>query len=435
MPLSETTPYSPCDKAVFLRLYRLGAIPTAVFQTEILREHEVPVLVIEYGNVTEARTRVPGAVPRVRLASPWARWLPRRLRPLPIAVVTLGRLLCWFMRQGRPRLLVAEGLQEQAIALVLYRVLRVSYVVHVHEVADWRDLSLVNRVFFLLEGSALRNARFLIFSEKTRSEIYRRRYRLTGPILHAFNCPRLRQARRGDTLARTLNAPADALFLLYIGGIGRNNALEEAIGALREADRVHLVLVGWGDPAYRGALEAFAAREGVGNRVHFLGEVADKWEILDRCHVGYCVYRPTELRLRHLATASNKLMESLAAGLAVIASDQPDFRDVVERYDVGLCVPIGREGVGRALRRLSERDTLERCSQNALRSHRTEFHYEHQFALALPRYLDWFPEAAVPEERTASAATGRPPSPQGEWPATASAPSDVHSTPHGGQPR
>lgn len=365
-------------KILFIRLHRLGHIPSAKYSAEILTENRLPVIVAEFGYTREKRFFVPGSIPRLRYSCPWIHYLPKKLRVVPIFLSVLVRLLVRVALTGRPRLIIAHGTQEQVMAWVLSKVFGIPFIVHVHEVYDSGELTPVNRLFLLFEKSALNAAKFLIFSEKERARIYQQRYGLTQRIFFAANCPRKREKTQNHSWRERLHIPQKAPVLLYVGGIGEANPLELGIEAVARKLDLYFVLIGWSNPERVEALRAMAKGLGVTDRVLFLGEVEDKWPYLDGSTLGFCIYHPNQLRLKHLATASNKLMESLAAGLPVLAHGSPDFREIVEGYRVGACLSKNDpDEMVRLVRRLLA--DLKPYSFRARRTHTQLFHYEAQY--------------------------------------------------------
>lgn len=368
-------------KVVALRLFRLGHLPPALYQSELLATRGIPILAVEFGNCAEAQTLVPGLVPRIRLQARWTRWLFRPLVPAAIFLSAVLWLVGRVVRGDRPSLVIAHGLQEQAAAWLLWLVTRTRYAVDVHEVYERGDLSGWNKAWFWTERPALRGARFLIFPERERMALYKDRYGLRQPLFLTFNCPPLRERFR----ASAKDAPAGNFQLLYLGGIGRSNALEIVVEALAQAPGVTLLLAGWGEADYLNELRALAVSRNVSERVKFLGPVENRWRYLDSCDATYCVYRPLWLRLRHAATASNKLMEAIAAGAPVICGRDAGFQEIVEGEGVGICLDeLTPDAVASSLRKLVESPELRASMrEKALALHRTSFHYEAQFAPAL----------------------------------------------------
>jgi len=169
--------------------------------------------------------------------------------------------------------------------------------------------------------------------------------------------------------------------MVYLGGIGPHHCLEEAIGALRQLPKVHLVLVGWGEQSYLQTLYHKTIQFGVNERVHFLGEVEDKWRVLDSSDWAFCVYRSDTLRLTHVATASNKFFEALSAGLPTVVPNRADFRAILGQYDVGVYAEeLTQNGIAAAMRELYENPRQTGLkSRNARKAHEQIFHYEKQF--------------------------------------------------------
>jgi glycosyltransferase involved in cell wall biosynthesis len=313
-----------------------------------------------------------------------------------IWVSTLFQLAGLFLRKGKPAWIVAHGLNEQAIAWTLTRIFRVPYLVHVHEVYRWRELKGWNRFLFLLEGAALRGAMHLVFPEKTRSEIYRRRYRLTNPISVVFNCPRLQGAWISADLHRDLQIPAGSFLLGYFGGIGQNNALEEAIRAVARVPGVYFILWGWGNAAFLEHLKQVAVGVGVDHRLRWPGELPEnKWTALRALDASYCVYEPSLLRLRYGATASNKLMESFAAGVPALSGTGRDFRYWVEAHPFGVHVrDLRPETIAESLRLLScDRARAKQMGKQAFQMHRETLHFEKQFEPVLQWLAARFPHS------------------------------------------
>jgi len=377
------------DKLLVLRLHRISHLPPALYATQMLNEQGFPVLVLEFGRIEEDIPTKDTPVPRVRIGSPWTQWVPRRLRPLAIFVTVVAKVFLRLLSEGKPQLVVAHGMQEQCLAYLLNFFFRIPVVVQVHEAYEPHELDRFNRFFLAFGSLALRESKFLIFPEETRAKIYVERYQTKAPIHLVYNCPRRRFKGEGLPLRATMGLPANSKLMAFVGGIGRENALEDAIVALVEVPTLHFLVWGWGEPEYLSSLNKLAREFGVTDRVHFLGELNEtKWATLDGCDLSYCVYRPERLRLRYAATASNKLMESMAAGLPTLTNGNPDFRAIVEGNDVGVCVDFISSGQVAEKIRLLLKDEVgfQRRGQNGLRQHQTVFNYEHQFSAVIESF-------------------------------------------------
>jgi glycosyltransferase involved in cell wall biosynthesis len=135
-----------------------------------------------------------------------------------------------------------------------------------------------------------------------------------------------------------------ALRLLFVGRLREFKGLQFCIEALAQrpasAPRVSLDIVGEGP--YRGRLEDMVERHGLAGQVRFLG-----W--LEPARVPDYYASADALALPSYAEGSpNVILEAMAAGLAVLTSDAPGCREMVEHGKEGLLLPVGDVGAWRA---------------------------------------------------------------------------------------
>lgn len=367
-------------KLVVLALNRLGHLPPAENLTALLGEAGIPLVVVTFGRDAEEEIFGVGSYARIRIPCGWQRLLPAKLRAAAAWIHALGFLLLHMGRTGRPDMLVTNGLATQAMALVLTLLFRIRFIAHVHEVEDGRGLSPLNRLFYRLEGSALRRAAFTIFPGTERRDIYTARYALPVSPQVVFNCPRLRERRDPASMRRKLDLPEDRMLLLYIGGVGPGHGILETIGAMPELPSLGFVIVGWCEPAFQMSLETAARERGVADRVWLREATREKWDYLDACDLGLVIYEPVTLRTTYNVTASNKLMESLAAGQAVLLRHSDDSPAFVARYPVAEQVErVDAAEIAAGLARMTgDPVRLARLRHAAVAAHRDTLNFEAQ---------------------------------------------------------
>jgi glycosyltransferase involved in cell wall biosynthesis len=120
----------------------------------------------------------------------------------------------------------------------------------------------------------------------------------------------------------------------------------QAVSKVLEAGKqLDAVIVGGGPDDYRRTLEELACRLGIKDRVSFLGHRADVRKLLCECDVAvHCSERePFGL----------VVIEAMACGLPVIASDVEGPREILQDGVTGFLVPPGNaDGYARVLGRL-----------------------------------------------------------------------------------
>ncbi|HSE06906.1 MAG TPA: glycosyltransferase [Methylomirabilota bacterium] len=134
---------------------------------------------------------------------------------------------------------------------------------------------------------------------------------------------------------------------LVVGTIGRLDPVKDQVGLIEAFAHVRtgdvpatLVIVG--DGPCRGALEARAERLGIGERVRFLGARSDVAMLLG----GFDVFV-----LPSIAEGiSNTILEAMASGLPVVATETGGNPELVQHDVTGRLVPVGdRDGLAAAV--------------------------------------------------------------------------------------
>lgn len=145
-----------------------------------------------------------------------------------------------------------------------------------------------------------------------------------------------------------------------------------------------LVLAGEG--SQRAALEAEVARQPWGGRVRFLGEVTDVPALLRRLEVAALVPAANE-------GLSNSILEYMAAGLPVVATDCGGNRELLEPTGAGWVVARGdAAALAAALRRLLEQPGEARAMG---RRGRAQVAAEHAPAAVADRFAALYARAAA----------------------------------------
>jgi glycosyltransferase involved in cell wall biosynthesis len=152
-------------------------------------------------------------------------------------------------------------------------------------------------------------------------------------------------------LRERLGIPEDGVAAAFVATLDRAHhfkRLDLAIDGLARAgeERVHLVVAGDGE--LRPEFERQAAEAGAADRVHFLGRIphAELPDVLRACDFAVLTTEPPE-------SFGIVLIEAMACGLPVIATDYPGVTAVVEPHLNGLLVAPGdADAVAAAIREL-----------------------------------------------------------------------------------
>jgi glycosyltransferase involved in cell wall biosynthesis len=165
--------------------------------------------------------------------------------------------------------------------------------------------------------------------------------------------------------------------ICYVGAITAIRGIDTLVEAIARTD-ARLLLAGSFDPA--GLVDALNTSPGWGRVVNF-GPVgrAQVAEILARAMAGVVLFKPAA---NHFRAQPTKLFEYMSAGLPVIASNFPLWRDIVERNRCGICVdPTSASAVAEAIRWIvANPDEARKMGENGRRAVQTQYNWESEAA-------------------------------------------------------
>ncbi|MBO09937.1 MAG: glycosyl transferase [Planctomycetaceae bacterium] len=140
---------------------------------------------------------------------------------------------------------------------------------------------------------------------------------------------------RRKRIREELGLPPDSVLMTCVGRLATQKRVEDLVWAIEllghHAPAAHLLVVG--DGPLRSDLETFAVQTGCRDRVRFTGhrdDVADIWAASDVAWLA-----------SDFEGQSNSLMEAMAAGLPVIASNIPANAELVIDGESGHLVAVG----------------------------------------------------------------------------------------------
>jgi glycosyltransferase involved in cell wall biosynthesis len=245
-----------------------------------------------------------------------------------------------------------------------------------------------------IRRGVLRGARAVVANSESLAELSRRADPVPVQVVpNGVDCDFFRPAAE--------EAPAGGpLRLIAVGRLldeHKNvSALLRALGALAPGLRSRFTLDVVGDGPDRARLEALARSLGLDGRVAWHGW-RDKRETAELYRRAACLVNPSRYE-----GLPNTVLEAMASGLPVIASDVGGNNEAVEHEATGWLFPLGREGALEAcLERLASEEAARRAMGARARSRVLERHSWTQAAQAYAALLQPQADAAAdPEAET-----------------------------------
>lgn len=204
-----------------------------------------------------------------------------------------------------------------------------------HEVstdrAGWKN----KKYWEFVEGILIRKADEVITTNLTRAEYFKEHYHIPLPKI-IKNVPPFQTVTSKNLIREILGISDEVPIILYQGGLQADRGLENMVKMMQNIEFGELVFLGNG--SMKEELKKMVVDLKVQNKVHFIDAVPNE-DLLN-----YTASATIGLQLllntcfNHYSACSNKLNEYMMAGIPVIASDFPEIRRIVEKYEVGYLV-------------------------------------------------------------------------------------------------
>ena len=198
-------------------------------------------------------------------------------------------------------------------------------------------------------------------------------------VVNVNNFPRIEELETISNPKRLNN------HICYIGGISIERGISEILEALTlTKNETRLDLAG---KFHSAVLEEQVKANKGWQKTNFLGFVgrSEIKELLSTTSIGIVTLYPT---ISYLDSLPVKLFEYMCAGIPVIASDFPLWREIVLKYNCGICVdPKNPEEIAQAIDYLIDNPSLaEVMGRNGFKAVQTEFNWSNEEAKLLKFY-------------------------------------------------
>lgn len=228
-----------------------------------------------------------------------------------------------------------------------------TVVYHEHDAPSARSLSLFGSLVGWSRRSVARKASICVAPNEQRLEILQRDVPGIRRELALMNYPSKSEIGNPRENLRK------GLRLVYAGSVVPHRLPVTVLEAIAKAGRnISLTIAGYetvGHPGYVSRLRQVAKDLGIGDRVRYAGPIPlrkDLLHLIATADVGLALMHRMEedINLQTMVGASNKPFDYLTAGLAVLVTDDPDWKAMFCRPGYGRsCKPDDHDSIADAL--------------------------------------------------------------------------------------
>lgn len=287
----------------------------------------------------------------------------------------------------RPSWLYLSDTASTPVCMIWSLVSSRNIVYHEHDTPCPKTVtSLLQRLTLHTRRVVARKANLCVVPQVERLNYLLHDTATTMPAVVVHNCPRLSEA----VSSRSHNSNS-SLALYFHGSVGPHRLPLTVLRGIAETQHtVHFHVVGYetvGNLGFFAVMKEEAKRLGISCNLHIHPPRPRRrqlWPLAMSCDVGVvCAARSdSDLNLRYLAGASNKAFDYLAAGLALLVPDTPEWRAMY--VDPGYARSFDPEdaaNVAEAFEWLSaNRDEVRLMAERGRQRILTDWNYETQFA-------------------------------------------------------
>ena len=209
----------------------------------------------------------------------------------------------------------------------------------------------------------------------------------TEKLRIVWNVPRLAE------LPPLVDKPSAPFILYYHGSINPERLPETVLKAVASfGGTIRLDIAGYEAPGARGYVQGLLSHWNHGEYevIRYLGEQphhSDLLRIATRCHAGLVLMpvASNDVNMLHMVGASNKAFDYMAAGLPLIVSDLPEWRETFVNPGYGkYCDPCSASSVKSTLAWLLQNPEIRKDISTCCRSQiDREWNYDVQFQSVL----------------------------------------------------
>lgn len=276
--------------------------------------------------------------------------------------------LFFYLYFNRFDIIVANDLDTLLPNFLVSKLKRIPLVYDSHEyftdVPEIRNRQFVKSVWTIIEKAIFPHLNKVMTVSDSISKMYEKLYDIRPVVIR--NCSMPADYIRPFLKSELGIADDQLLIILQGGGINIDRGAEELVEAVSKTEGVTLFIAGSGDVI--DLLKEITNSLNISDRIKFFPVM--HWEELMRltksADAGITLDKDTCLNYRF--SLPNKLFDYISAGIPVIASDLPEVRKIIDRYECGLVIPsVNADEIINALKKIRDnRDLLNKMKTNSV---------------------------------------------------------------------
>ena len=247
--------------------------------------------------------------------------------------------------------------------------------------AGLKEKRLKQSLWKWVEKFFIKKADYVMVTGQMDGEFLNKEYDLKNIVLFR-NLPRYYKPTLNLDLHSHLQIDASKKIILYQGVLLKGRGIEKVFEVLKELPNHVFVIAGGGE--FEEYYKKLAAKMDLVDQVYFLGKLTqeDLSKVTASADVGVALIE--NLSKSYYYALPNKLFEYIMAEVPVIASNLPQMKEVVEKYDVGFAINIeSQTELISAIKKLAEDGNLQESKKQNCHIASQELNWEKEVTVLL----------------------------------------------------
>jgi len=207
----------------------------------------------------------------------------------------------------------------------------------------------VKKIWEIIENFCFNHIDTFITVSEPIAAFYKKKYK--KPIYIIRNLPIRFYA--DDKLSQS----KDKFTLVMQGNVNIRRGYEEAIISLKQLDNVYMYIIGNGDAINK--LKEIIQEENINDKVRLIAKqpYEEMMRYTSSADVGLCIENPNFLNSYY--SLPNKIFEYIQAGIPIIATNLPEIKKIIEKYEIGILIDkLTPEAIAEAINKLKNDQSL-----------------------------------------------------------------------------
>lgn len=247
--------------------------------------------------------------------------------------------------------------------------------------AKWNKIILHRMALFLMkllgniaERKMLKHIDFFVTVNQSLKLYFENKYNFQE-IKVIMNCPNIQNIENVQDLRKQFNIPKESKIVIFQGVLNQGRALFEMIDAMYYVNKnIYMLILGNGPMQID--LNKKVEERNLQSKIFLVSAVPSKYLLSYTKGADFGINLIESTNLSKYYSLANKLFEYTHSGIPTIASDVPENRLVIKKYDLGLLVNNSPKEIAIAINKMADMD-LSKYKENC-REAAKEYNWENQ---------------------------------------------------------